>query len=199
VNAPQKIALFDFDGTISFKDSLFEFIYFYHGSTRFYTGFLLLSPFLFFHKLGFINAKKAKEKVLRFFFKNEPVEIFVEKATAFSLTILPTIVKSSALKEIQRLKKEEQEVYVVSASVSQWLKPWCNQLGIHLIATELEINNNCITGKLLGENCNGVEKKIRIQEALKNIPHTIVVAYGDSTGDKEMLALATESFYRCFG
>ena len=54
------IAFFDFDGTITKKDSLMHFTAFAKGRFIFYTGMLLLSPVFFCFKLGFVNAEKMK-------------------------------------------------------------------------------------------------------------------------------------------
>jgi phosphatidylglycerophosphatase C len=42
----RRIAFFDFDGTITTKDTLLEIIKFQKGTLRFYTGFLLCSPYI---------------------------------------------------------------------------------------------------------------------------------------------------------
>ena len=48
------IAFFDFDGTITTKDTLLEFIRFSKGRFRFYLGFLLYSPYLIAYKIKLI-------------------------------------------------------------------------------------------------------------------------------------------------
>ena len=79
------IAFFDFDGTITTKDTLLEFIKFSKGSFLFYLGFLINSPYLVAMKLGLISNQVAKEKVLRFFFKNKDINEFNELCNKFAL------------------------------------------------------------------------------------------------------------------
>ena len=55
------IAFFDFDGTITTKDSLLEFIRFYHGDIKTILGILILSPILVLYKMKIIPNYKAKE------------------------------------------------------------------------------------------------------------------------------------------
>ena len=152
MKSPRKIALFDFDGTLTYKDSMFEFIVFYHGVRWFYTGMLLLTPFLILHKLGIVGAHKAKEKVLTFFFKGVSLDVFVKKTTEFSIDRIPKIIRPSALNELRELKSKGVEIFVISASASLWLEPWCTQESIQLISTELEVKNNRVTGKITGNN-----------------------------------------------
>jgi len=47
-------------------------------------------------------------------------------------------------------------------------------------------------------NCNGKEKVSRIKEAFNLADFETVYAYGDSSGDKEMLAIATHAHFRPF-
>ena len=67
-----RIALFDFDGTITRKDSLLVFIWYVKGPVRFVVGFTLLSPFLLAMKAGFMTNQRGKEIVLRYFFGGTP-------------------------------------------------------------------------------------------------------------------------------
>ena len=57
------IAAFDFDGTITTKDTLFDFVKFHVGSKNFYKGLIFLSPILILYKLGFIRNDIAKQKL----------------------------------------------------------------------------------------------------------------------------------------
>jgi len=68
------IAFFDFDGTITTKDTLFEIIRFQKGAAALYLGMALLSPLLVLFKMKVISNQQMKEIVLRFYFRNTPVE-----------------------------------------------------------------------------------------------------------------------------
>ena len=58
------LALFDFDGTITTRDTLFEFIMYSKGKARFFSGFMLLAPVLTLFKAGVISNSKAKQIVM---------------------------------------------------------------------------------------------------------------------------------------
>lgn len=70
------IVFFDFDGTITRKDTFLEFIKFYRGSYKFYKGFLINSPFLIAYKLNLIPNYKAKQRILKYFSKMNPLIAF---------------------------------------------------------------------------------------------------------------------------
>ena len=79
----KSIAFFDFDGTITSKDTLIEFIRFTVGDFKFIKGIILLSPILILFKLNLIKNDKAKEKMFSYFFKNTDKVAFRKKATEY--------------------------------------------------------------------------------------------------------------------
>lgn len=185
-----RIAFFDFDGTITKKDTLLEFIKFSKGNLRFLIGFLINSPFLAAYKLKLISNQTAKEKVLRFFFRKTPLELFQVKCDQFAKEILPGLIRPKALQEIEKLKKNNTTIVVVSASPKNWIQKWTSSIQVQLIASKLEIKQEKLTGNLLGKNCHGREKVRRIMEICSPKDFDEVFAYGDTKGDKPMLALA---------
>lgn len=86
------------------------------------------------------------------------------------------------------------EVYIVSASIPEWIIPWAKIHNIksnHVLGTEIEKNQNgIITGRFLTPNCNGKEKAQRIKKAIQYIDNYITYAYGNSSEDKPMMDLA---------
>jgi len=193
-----KIALFDFDGTITIDDSLIKFIRYAVGDIKAAWGVLLLSPMLIIYKLKFIPNYKAKQWMLSYFFKGMDDQQFRKVAEEYSLKHIDTILRPKAMKKIAWHKEQGHKVVVVSASIECWLKPWCDKNDLSLIATKLEVNNGVVTGRLLTKNCYGIEKVNRIKEDYKLNDYEYIYAYGDSRGDKELLSLANEKHYRSF-
>lgn len=192
------LVLYDFDGTITSKDTFLEFIKFYRGTTTFYIGMILNMHWLVALKVGLLPNWKAKEYVIKHFFKGEKIETFNEKGELFCNLILPKLVRQNALKDIENHKNSGADVFVVSASAENWVKPWCDEHDVTLIATRLETLKGEITGNLDGYNCYGPEKVNRIKKHVKLEDYDSITAYGDSAGDKEMLSLAHSKFYRFY-
>lgn len=192
------LALFDFDGTITTKDTFIEFIKHYRGNKSYIIGMASMLPFLLAFKLKLYPNWKAKEKVITYFFEGENIDEFQKKADHFAKTEIPNLVKASALRKIEEHKSKGDAIYIVSASAENWLQKWCNDIDIPLIATKLSVENDKISGKLSGNNCYGPEKVARIKKELNPGDFDEVYAYGDSSGDKEMLELAQHKFYRYF-
>ena len=192
------LALFDFDGTITTDDSLLKFIRFVVGDFKFVLGIIFLSPMLIFYKLRLIQNYKAKQIMLSYFFKDMDIDEFFEVANKYSLEHIDTIVRKKAFAKINWHKEQGDKIVIVSASIECWLKPWCDKNGLKLLATKLEIKNGKITGKLSSKNCYGIEKVNRIEEKYTLSDYDYIYSYGDSVGDKEMLELADEKYYKPF-
>ena len=131
----QKLALFDFDGTITTDDSLIKFIRFVVGDTKFALGMVVLSPMLTAYKLKFIPNYKAKQYMLSYFFKGMSEEKFIQVANEYSLKHIDTILRPKAMEKIAWHKEQGHKIVIVSASIECWLKPWCNKNALDLIAT----------------------------------------------------------------
>jgi HAD superfamily hydrolase (TIGR01490 family) len=192
------LALFDFDGTITTDDSLIKFIRFVVGDTKFAAGMAVLSPMLTAYKLKLIPNYKAKQYMLSYFFKGMSEEKFMQVANEYSLKHIDTILRPKAMEKIAWHKEQGHKIVIVSASIECWLKPWCDKNNLDLIATKLQIKDGIVTGKFLTQNCYGIEKVNRVQEQYNLDDYDHIYTYGDSRGDKELLELADESFYKPF-
>ncbi|HTN05781.1 HAD-IB family hydrolase [Agriterribacter sp.] len=192
------IAFFDFDGTITCKDTLFEIIKYQKGKRALYVGLIKLSPWLIAMKLRIISNAATKEKVLTFFFKDTPLQDFQRKCDEFITRKLPRLIRPDALQEINKHKQNNTTVVIVTASAENWIEGWCGQNHIKCIATKLEIKDGSITGKIDGKNCNGVEKVKRIKTLFQLEEYETIFAYGDTKGDKPMLSLAAFAYYKPF-
>lgn len=84
-------------------------------------------------------------------------------------------------------------VILVSASLGAYLHPLGDLLEVDaVLCTELEEVSGVLTGKLIGQNCRGAEKAVRIQKWCLDSGMTsddLVYAYGDSSGDVQLLDL----------
>jgi phosphatidylglycerophosphatase C len=192
------IALFDFDGTITKKDSLVDFIQFVIGKPKYFISILYLSPMLVSYKLKLISNHLAKEKLVTYFFKGWNEDYFQKLADQYSSERLDKIICVQALEKIKWHQQSGHEIVVVSASMENWIKKWCTINNLELISTRLEIINSKLSGKFATRNCFGIEKVKRIKEKYDLEEYDLIYAYGDSIGDKQMLELANKSYYRCF-
>ncbi len=192
------IAAFDFDGTITTKDSLLLFLLFKISFFRLLTNVLRSSLYLLGYKLRLIPNYKAKEKLFGKFYKGMSIEQFDKRCGAF-VDELIKILRPEATAKLNWHIEQGHEVVIISASIENWIIPWANRNGVeHVLATKIEVKDNEVTGKFLSRNCYGPEKWSRFLEQYPDRDSYILYAYGDSRGDKELLAHADHPFYRTF-
>lgn len=192
------IAFFDFDGTITKADTFFGFLRYAVGFKLFFYKSLLAMPILLIYKLHIISNSKAKEKVFSIFFKGWRYEEFKQKATEYSLSVMPKEIRKEAHRKIRWHFEKNHEVVIVSASMEEWILPWAKAKGLKVISTKPEVIDCEITGRFATANCYGPEKANRIREQYDLELYDHIFAYGDSRGDREMIALADEKHYREF-
>ena len=193
-----RLILFDFDGTLTTKDSLLEFLKYMLPWHKFIFGFIILSPIMLMYKLKLLSNHRSKQLLFSQFFKGCDEKIFKQKAHEFSLSRLDSLIRDKARETLDRYKKDGDKIIIVSASMRCWLEPWCQREKIELIATQLEFKDGVFSGKFATKNCHGAEKVKQIKARVQLQDYDKVIAYGDSLGDTQMLALADESHYKPF-
>ena len=192
----EKILFFDFDGTLTTKDTLLEFILYSCGNIRFLLGFLLYSPLLILMKFGLYPNWKAKQHVFSYFFRGMKIDDFDSVCRRFAVDCR-YLLRPEAVKDIETAMTEGIKVYVVSASIDNWVQPFFEFAKV--LGTQIEVINGILTGRFMTPNCYGPEKVRRIKEVLTEPrSHYYIIAYGDSRGDKEMLDYADEEYFRPF-
>lgn len=193
------IAFFDFDGTITKGDSFLKFLFYKRRIDISLISQVAASiPVLLLWKAGIYKNNQAKEKITRYFFEGVDEAAFEKKCSAFANDILPSITRQDAMDKIRWHKQQGHTVVVVSASIENYIRPFSSSHQLDYIATRMEVKNSRLTGRFAGKNCYGSEKEIRIKERYKLSDYETVYAYGDSRGDREMLALANKPFFRIF-
>ncbi len=189
------LALFDFDGTITDRDSLLDFLIYVFGRARCVMGALALGPMMGLYLLGVIPNWRAKEAVFGHFMRGWDVDGFREACENYSRMRLPAIIRPIALEKLAWHRSEGHRMIVVSASVEEWFRGWCGRNGMEVIGTRLEAREGRLTGRIDGSNCNGSEKVRRIRDSVDLDCFERIYAYGNSGGDTEMLTLADERYY----
>lgn len=192
------IAVFDFDGTLTRGDSMWAFLRFVCGLPRLGLGLLWLSPMLLVFKAKLISRQAAKERLLSHFLKGKSRETLTALGKKFAATTLPGMVRSAGLAKLREHQALGHTCYLVTASADIWTAAWASEHGMILVASQAAYEEQIFTGKLTGSNCYGPEKVRRMELLLQGQRPARIYAYGDSGGDREMLAWADEAEYQPF-
>jgi HAD superfamily hydrolase (TIGR01490 family) len=187
-----KIAAFDFDGTLTTRDSMFAYIAFVKGKTRLLLGMIWLLPMLIRFKLGIKDRQEAKEQLLYHFFGGMDEKVLRQQAEYFSQQKIPQMLRKEIIDRLTWHQNQGHRCFLVSASLDLWLQPFADTYKLELLSTQAQFSNGKYTRTFRSANCYGPEKVKRIQAALEGQPDYFVYAYGDSNGDREMLAWADE-------
>lgn len=215
----KKIFVFDFDGTLTYTDTLLAFIRFACGPVRMCMGFALYAPLLVLMKLKLYPNYKAKQKVFAHFFRGMTLTHFDALCTAFAQQG-EHLLRPAARSFINTVRSEAYAMAIVSASIDNWVRPFAemylqsdnaqdksqdnvqdNKLSspIIVLGTKVEVDAaGCLTGRFATPNCYGPEKVRRIEAVWPHREQYDVSAFGDSRGDKEMLAYADQGYFKPF-
>ena len=147
---------------------------------------------------GILSTHRAKELVISSFLRGMKTEDFQQACLEYASRI-PAFVYPAALKEIRRHQEEGNKIAIISASAPDWIRPWAQTVGIRLVeGTELEVRGERLTGRFYTPNCKGSEKVRRLRRLYPDFASETLHVYGDSSGDKELLALADVPHYKPF-
>lgn len=202
----KQLTCFDFDGTLIAGDSLFPFVRHTVGRRRLYLGLALWFVPLVLMKLRVLSNMRVKPLVLSWYWRGMSAAHFADCGRTFAPQIAATVRPGAVEALIDAL--QAGRVVVVSASMSAWVRPAILYLlggavpagaDLHFVGTEPEVRDGLLTGRFATPNCYGPEKVRRLQGLLPAPrPECHITAYGDSRGDRELLAYADEAHYQPF-
>ncbi|MDR2136844.1 MAG: HAD-IB family hydrolase [Synergistaceae bacterium] len=187
------LALFDFDGTLTRKDTFLDFHRFFWGMRRFGAMMATIAGGCLSRRF---DRDFLKETFLARLWKNVPYETYLEGARRYAELCVEDLLLPLAVEVFCRHIERGHDVRIVTASMKEWIEPWASRHGVPLLATELEVLDGRLTGRLSGKNCRGPEKVNRIRKILDLERYDKIYAYGNSGGDLEMLDLADEKVYK---
>lgn len=191
------VVAFDFDGTLTTRDSFTAFLAWRAGPIRYALGLLRLIPELACYAVrrdrGRLKAAAVKE-----FLSGMTPDALMQAAEIFAEIKILALLRPDALSTWRRWKESGCAMLIVTASPELVVQPFALRLGADgLIGTRLKIDDDGqITGALEGVNCRGAEKVRRITDQFGT--ETLAAAYGDTRGDDEMLQMASVRGYRVF-
>ena len=201
----KKLYCFDFDGTLTTSDTLLEFIKYAKGASRLYMVFLMYSPLLVLMKLHLYPNWKAKQRIFAHLFAGMRIEKFDKLCQGFAEE-KQHLLRPQGIKLVHEALAAGSQVFIVSASIDNWVRPFFHVRGldgIQVLGTQMEVEDGKLTGRFKTRNCYGKEKVNRIIEALSATQafqrqEYDIEAFGDSRGDKELLAFADKGHYKPF-
>lgn len=198
VSGDRPIVAFDFDGTLTIRDSFTAFLKWRAGGGGWLLGLARLAPataaYARHRDRGRIKAAAATE-----FLRGVPRDILEVEAEAFAAEVWDRFMRPDALKVWAEWGRRGAHRVIVTASPETTVAPFARRLGAEaLLGTPLVFDGqDRVTGAFAGPNCRG-EEKVRRLRAVYGDDVRLAAAYGDTSGDTEMLGIADEPGFRVF-
>ncbi|WP_309643099.1 HAD-IB family hydrolase [Phenylobacterium sp.] len=192
------VVAFDFDGTLTIRDSFTAFLKWRAGKRRYDQGMVRLAPAALAY-LGHRNRGRIKAAAVREFLAGASREEIENDARAFAEIMAPRLLRPDAVATWRRWRQRRAKLVIVTASPDIVVAPFARGLGADLlIGTALAFDDqDRATGAFSTANCRGPEKVRRLRETF-GADLRLQAAYGDTSGDREMLQIAEETGYRVF-
>jgi len=185
------VAAFDLDGTLTRRDTLLPFLVLVAGRRRVAAVFARYGLPLIGSFAGIGDRDAVKEAVVGAILAGRSADAVSALGEVFAVRVLANL-RSDAQRRVVQHRQQGHELVIVSASPAIYVAPIGRLLGAAaVLATELEVVDGRLTGRLLGRNCRGPEKVERLRSHLGDETCELW-AYGDSSGDTELLAFAGE-------
>jgi phosphatidylglycerophosphatase C len=180
------VAAFDFDRTLSTRDNVVPFLTAVAGRRALLAALVGATPDLV---RGRRNDVKAR--LVRRLLAGRAEADVRAIAESFAADVAGEHVRPDIVARAEWHREQGHERVIVSASFACYLRPVADRLGFDAaLATELEVGvDGRLTGELTGPNVRGAEKVHRLDAWIGDAPAT-VWAYGDSGGDRDLLARA---------
>jgi HAD superfamily hydrolase (TIGR01490 family) len=193
------IAAFDFDGTLTTRDSLLSFISWRRSRAEVVLDLVTTLPLLALYGARLVGNETHKMALFARAFRDMPAGTFERCAGDFASSEVPRMIRTEALERVRFHQDRGDRVVLVTASPTDWIAPWAESEGItQTIGNPAEVSDGRVTGRLAGVNCYGPEKLRRLLAVNPERESYTLFAYGDGRGDRELLAAADHSYYRRF-
>lgn len=192
---PAVVAAFDLDKTLTRRDCVLPFAW-RLGRLRLVVRLVADLP-----RLAVAAARRNRDEVkavlTRCAFRGQTVERVRAVGSDFAEFVTREWMRSDTTARLRWHREQGHRVVLVSASYAPYVEPIGRHLGADaVLATEIDVDRNgrC-SGRLRGANCRGPEKERRLREWMAERGHVepVIFAYGDSTGDTHLLAMAHHS------
>ena len=187
------VAAFDFDGTLIDGDSFGPFLVRVAGRRAFRQA-LLTGGIDMARSFRTGGRDGAKASLLARLFRGYPIEELRVHGEEYAASLRARI-RTSMTDRMGWHRDQAHQLVMVSASLAVYLEPLGRELAFDgVLATNLEVDGNGrLTGALQGANVRRAEKATRLSgwlhASIGDRPCELW-AYGDSVGDRELLAMA---------
>lgn len=187
------LALFDFDGTITTRELLPDFVRFAVPPSRLLFGQVALAPLVAGYRLGIVSGTTLRSAIARVGFGGTPLGRYRAAGRKFARDVIPGALRPRAMQRIAWHKARGDTIAVVSGAFDVYLQHWCDAHELAVVCSSLEHRDGVLTGRYAGRQCVLGEKARLVRERFDLPGYRQVFAYGDTAEDRDLLGLADQS------
>ncbi len=191
-DSAEHVAAFDVDGTLTVRDCVRPFLL-KVGGWRGVTSALVRRPSASLGAAARRDRDRFKELIVGGVLRGRNVAQVEALGEQFAENVASDWLRADTVARLHWHQRMGHRIVLVSASLSPYLKPLGRRLGVDgvLCAEPLRAGDEFGDG-LDGANCRAAEKVRRLDAWLEvsDLARATVWAYGDSAGDRELLARA---------
>ena len=192
------VAVFDFDGTVTDRDTLVPFLVLAFGRARVAATFAALAGTGLGYLLRRVSIDEFKRRVLRRLVADTSAPRLRALGPAHARALVPRL-RPDALARIGWHRAQGHRLVLVSSTLDLYLAHVGAQLGFDdVLCSRLATRGERFSGELEGADCTGPEKLRRLEALLGDLQAHELHVYGDSAGDRELLAAADHPHFRPF-
>ena len=188
------VAAFDFDGTLSTRDNFLPYLRIVAGTRDLARAIAAAAPALAASRQDPRQRDVAKAIVIRSTLAGRSEAYLRDLGARYARLVVARHLAPDTVARLEQHRADGHTIVLVSASLHVYLDPIAELLGVDaVLATALEVDaDGRCTGEIAGANVRGVEKVRRLDEWLagRDAVDALIHAYGDSSGDDELLARA---------
>jgi len=188
--------IFDLDGTLTRKDTYLPFLFCCarEFGLRMRAAFLIpMFSTLYFLKL--VTNSRLKQAFLSGVLTGIAVDRLKPVVEKYVATLIENGMNRPLLQTLRDHLKRGDRVILATASFDLYVEMLAQRLGItDVVCTRAEICGGVVTGRILGENCHGMQKLRRLEAVLEPADWRLATLYTDHHSDLPLLKKVSRAY-----
>jgi len=195
------VAAFDVDGTLTVRDCVRPFLERIGGRTSIAAA-IARRPVESVRGALRRDRDALKDVVVGGVYRGRSVAAVATIGREFAAAVAERMLRDDTIGRLRWHQRMGHRTVFVSASLASYLEPLAQTLGVErALCTDVAVGHDgddtVYADRLAGPNCRAAQKLVRLRDWLadEDITGAEIWAYGDSRGDREMLAAADHAVW----
>lgn len=186
----------DLDGTLTKKDTYLPFLFCCIREFGLRIGPTALLPsLLLLYWIGVVTNAQLKEAFLKSVLGGVPLKQLRPVVEKYVAALVRKGLNGDLVWAIKDHLKRGDRVFLVTASFDLYVEHFAQSLSVpNVVCTRAEVRDGIVTGRIVGENCHGLEKVRRLETLLDPTEWTVSILYTDHHSDLPLLRKVSRGF-----